>query len=126
LRLDPDAKVNGECYLLAAVVTPFPSLQKEPRIPAMTRATEVPVAPSVLEWAIDQSGFKPDDLARSIGVDTALLEAWLSGDKKPTLTEARQLAHKLHRPFSAHQVGMELTRWDSFPTDCWSCDCRDR
>jgi Zn-dependent peptidase ImmA (M78 family) len=58
------------------------------------------VAPSVLKWAIEQSGYKPDDLARSIGADASLLGQWLSGEQKPTLTEARQLASKLHRPFS--------------------------
>jgi Zn-dependent peptidase ImmA (M78 family)/transcriptional regulator with XRE-family HTH domain len=58
------------------------------------------VTPSVLRWAIEQSGYKTDDLAHAIGVQASALEAWASGDTKPTLTELRKLATKLHRPLA--------------------------
>jgi len=67
----------------------------------MGRATEVPVTPSVLRWAIEQSGYSTEDVAHAIGVDVASLEEWASGDSRPTLTHARKLASKLHRPFAA-------------------------
>ncbi len=67
----------------------------------MGRATEVPVTPSVLRWAIEESGYSTEDIAHAIGVRSALLEQWAAGDSKPTLTHARKLASKLHRPFAA-------------------------
>jgi Zn-dependent peptidase ImmA (M78 family)/transcriptional regulator with XRE-family HTH domain len=67
----------------------------------MGRATEVPVTPSVLRWAIEQSGYSSEDLAHAVGVDVSALEEWASGGSRPTLTYARKLASKLHRPFAA-------------------------
>jgi hypothetical protein len=61
----------------------------------MGRAIEVPVTPSVL-----QSGYEEDRLAHEIDVPLSLLRQWVSGDGKPTLTDARRLANKLHRPFA--------------------------
>lgn len=68
---------------------------------AMAHATEVPITPSVLGWAIDESGYSLEELALSAGVSLAELAEWLSGDSKPSLTQARKLAAKLHRPFAA-------------------------
>jgi Zn-dependent peptidase ImmA (M78 family) len=67
----------------------------------MGRAIQVPVTPSVLQWAIDESGYSPEDVALAAGADVALLERWVSGHSQPTLTQARKLASKLHRPFAA-------------------------
>lgn len=67
----------------------------------MGRPIEVPVTPSVLRWAIDESGYDPEHLAHELGVPVASLEQWASGDARPTLTHARKLASKLHRPFAA-------------------------
>lgn len=67
----------------------------------MGRATEVPVTPSVLRWAIEESGYDPEHIAHAVGVRLAVLEQWASGDSKPNLTHARKLASKLHRPFAA-------------------------
>ncbi len=67
----------------------------------MGRAIEVPVTPSVIRWAINESGYSVDEIARSLGVDSTLLNDWGSGESKPTLTQARKLAAKLHRPFAA-------------------------
>lgn len=67
----------------------------------MARSTEVPVTPSVLNWAIEQSGFSIEDIAHAVGVRPAVLQEWISGASKPGLTHARKLATKLHRPFAA-------------------------
>jgi Zn-dependent peptidase ImmA (M78 family) len=67
----------------------------------MSRATEIPVTPSVLRWAIDESGCSREDVARAIGVDLPVLDLWASGEGRPTLSHARKLASKLHRPFAA-------------------------
>lgn len=67
----------------------------------MRRATEVPVTPSVLRWAIEESGYDPEHIAHAVGVRLPVLEQWASGDRKPNLTHARKLASKLHRPFAA-------------------------
>jgi Zn-dependent peptidase ImmA (M78 family)/transcriptional regulator with XRE-family HTH domain len=67
----------------------------------MGRTTEVPVTPSVLRWAIEQSGFTVEDVAHAVNVRPSVLEQWVSGSVKPSLTQARRLASKLHRPFAA-------------------------
>ena len=67
----------------------------------MGRAVEVPVTPSVIRWAIDESGYSVDDLALGLGVNSATLNDWAAGVSRPTLTHARKLAAKLHRPFAA-------------------------
>jgi Zn-dependent peptidase ImmA (M78 family) len=67
----------------------------------MGRSIEVPVTPSVIRWAIDESGYSPDDLAYALGVGSTILDEWATGVSKPTLTHARKLAAKLHRPFAA-------------------------
>jgi Zn-dependent peptidase ImmA (M78 family) len=67
----------------------------------MTRATEVPITPSVLRWAIEESGYEPEQIARAVGVQIDLLRGWLSGESKPNLTFMRKLASKLHRPLAA-------------------------
>lgn len=67
----------------------------------MHRSTEVPITPSVLRWAIEESGYDLEHIAQAIGVRLAVLDKWASGDSKPSLTHARKLANKLHRPFAA-------------------------
>src|SRR6202167_1948820 len=67
----------------------------------MSRATEIPVTPSVLRWAFDESGCSMEDVARAVGVDPPVLDLWSSGEGRPTLSQARKLASKLHRPFAA-------------------------
>jgi Zn-dependent peptidase ImmA (M78 family) len=67
----------------------------------MGRATEIPITPSVLRWALDESGYSREDIAHAIGVNAPLLESWVSGQHRPRLGHARKLAEKLHRPFAA-------------------------
>ena len=42
-----------------------------------------------------------EDVARAVGVDPPVLDLWSSGEGRPTLSQARKLASKLHRPFAA-------------------------
>jgi Zn-dependent peptidase ImmA (M78 family)/DNA-binding XRE family transcriptional regulator len=67
----------------------------------MSRTVEVPITPSVLRWAIEESGYSPEELAQALGVGLRQLENWTSGESKPSLTHARKLAGKLHRPFAS-------------------------
>lgn len=67
----------------------------------MSRAVEVPVTPSVLRWAIDESGYELEQVAYVAGVNLSELERWLSGQARPTLTSARKIAQKLHRPLAS-------------------------
>ena len=67
----------------------------------MSRTTQVPVTPSVLRWAIKESGYEPEQVAHHVRVDPEILDEWASGKSKPTLTQARGLASKLHRSLAA-------------------------
>jgi Zn-dependent peptidase ImmA (M78 family)/DNA-binding XRE family transcriptional regulator len=67
----------------------------------MGRAIEVPVTLSVLHWAIEESGYDLEQIAHEINVPLATIAQWISGDSRPTLTHARKLANKLHRPLAA-------------------------
>ncbi|HUR20851.1 MAG TPA: ImmA/IrrE family metallo-endopeptidase [Vicinamibacterales bacterium] len=59
--------------------------------------TAVPITPSVLEWAIAESGYPPARVAESAGVDFETLSHWLAGTEQPGLTEMRRVAATLHR-----------------------------
>src|SRR5882672_8897370 len=63
----------------------------------MPRGTEVPITPSVLEWAIDESGYTEQALATALDVSLEALQSWIIGDARPNLTQFRKLATKLHR-----------------------------
>lgn len=67
----------------------------------MSRVTPVPITPSVLDWAISESGYSLKELAAEVGVSIETFEQWKSGNPKPTLTQARKLAAKLHRPLAS-------------------------
>ena len=64
----------------------------------MGRSIHVPVTPSVLQWALDESGPSADALAKRVDVDAAELKAWLRGSAQPSLTAFKKLAHALRRP----------------------------
>jgi Zn-dependent peptidase ImmA (M78 family)/transcriptional regulator with XRE-family HTH domain len=67
----------------------------------MGHSIEVPVTPSVVQWAIAESGYSVEEIAQTLGVPPPVLNEWLTGRSKPNLTAARKLASKLHRPFAA-------------------------
>ena len=57
-----------------------------------------PVNPEVLKWAVEESGYSPEDLAASLNVDTVTIESWLAGDSGPTQGQFTSLAKRLRRP----------------------------
>lgn len=67
----------------------------------MTRTNQVPITPSVLRWAILESGYDNRQLGAAIGVSDLQIEQWLQGESVPNLTQARKIANKLHRPLAA-------------------------
>lgn len=63
----------------------------------MSRSVEFPITPSVLKWAIDESGYTVPEVSEWIDGGTTTLLKWLDNDAKPTLAEVKLLARKLHR-----------------------------
>jgi Zn-dependent peptidase ImmA (M78 family) len=61
----------------------------------------VPITPSVLQWAIEQSGHSVERVADCLEVTADELRAWQKGPAQPTLTKLKKLAHILHRPAAA-------------------------
>jgi Zn-dependent peptidase ImmA (M78 family) len=61
------------------------------------KATMVPITPSVLTWAIEESAYSPEEVAAKVGVTPAELEAWQRGKGTPPLTKFRKLASVLKR-----------------------------
>lgn len=57
--------------------------------------TTVEVAPAVLAWAQERSSRSPDAYASKF----AAWEAWLAGEKKPTIKQLEELAKYAHVPF---------------------------
>lgn len=66
----------------------------------MARSTPIPITPEVLDWAIRTSGYAQSEIADGLGISTATLKAWLSGNEKPGLTPLRHLAAFLKRPLA--------------------------
>lgn len=62
-------------------------------------ATPTPNA-AVIAWAIRESGYAPERVAKRLGVPPAKLAAWEAGDRQPTLRQLERLAAFLRRPLS--------------------------
>lgn len=60
---------------------------------------EALITPEVLSWAIERSKLAPEDVAGRLGVKPDRLEAWVSGEAKPTFKQAQTLANVLRIPF---------------------------
>ena len=63
----------------------------------MPRTTLVPITPTVLSWAIEQSGYTRPEISERLKLDVADLRAWESGKSKPGLGAFRSLARILRR-----------------------------
>ncbi len=64
----------------------------------MARATHIPITPSVLRWAIDESGFSDPEFAAKIKVEPKVLADFLSGQAQPTKTQFRDVVDAVRRP----------------------------
>jgi len=62
----------------------------------MGKATVVPITPSVLTWAIRESGYSPEEVAAKAEIPLEELSAWKRGEPPP-LTKFRRLAGVLKR-----------------------------
>lgn len=54
---------------------------------------------AMLRWALERSGGNVESLASRMGVSEAKLEAWISGEERPTFNQARKAASILQIPF---------------------------
>ena len=61
--------------------------------------TEAFVTPDVLAWARSRRGLGSSELAAKLSVRTDAIDAWESGDRRPTFRQARRLAQILRVPF---------------------------
>ena len=60
--------------------------------------TYVPLTPEVLNWAMEQSGVDPAELAEGAKTDPDRILGWLSGEEQPTKTEFKAVVRVLRRP----------------------------
>lgn len=63
----------------------------------MSRATLVPITPSVLVWAMGESGYTLESLAHDLKIPSGTLRGWLDEREQPSLTEFRKLVSLLKR-----------------------------
>jgi len=61
-------------------------------------ARYVPINPGVLEWALHEAGSGPERLSDRLRVDRSIVDAWLSGASRPSVTQFRRIAATLRRP----------------------------
>lgn len=64
------------------------------------QAKLVPATPSVIAWAIRESGFSLNALATLLNLPEQLIDSWTKG-KRPEVTQLQAFAAAVHRPFSA-------------------------
>ena len=57
--------------------------------------------PQVIAWAIKTSGWKNEELAKSLKTSENTLKKWLSGESKPTINQLKALSNKTKRPLAA-------------------------
>ena len=58
----------------------------------------IPVTPTLLSWAREESGYTVERVARRLGVKPERVSAWEAGERQPTFRQAENLARFLHRP----------------------------
>lgn len=63
----------------------------------MSARVEVPITKEVLSWALAESGLSAAEVAEAAHVDDFEFQKWLSGEGRPSTTELRAVADKLHR-----------------------------
>lgn len=66
----------------------------------MTTANLAPVNRHILAWARAEGGWLLEQVAKGLQVKPERVEAWESGERKPTFRQAENLARFFHRPLS--------------------------
>lgn len=62
---------------------------------------DIEVKPTLLKWAIENSGWTKNDISKKLKINIDVLEEWLNGTKKPPLRKLENLAQILKRPLAA-------------------------
>jgi Zn-dependent peptidase ImmA (M78 family)/DNA-binding XRE family transcriptional regulator len=57
--------------------------------------------PAVLRWARENAGYDVHRMAQLMGKGPETIEAWETGEARPTIRQLRKFAHKVHRPLAA-------------------------
>ena len=58
----------------------------------LRRKTEALVEPDVLRWARETAGLSPEEAAHSLQVKDKRIQAWESGQKRPSMPQLRKMA----------------------------------
>jgi Zn-dependent peptidase ImmA (M78 family) len=66
----------------------------------MPTSETLPVNPSLLLWAREESGYALERVAKRLQVKQERVEAWEKGERQPTFRQIEELAKFLHRPLS--------------------------
>ena len=66
----------------------------------MSGQPAVPINPSLLAWAREESGYEIDRVAKRLSVKEERVAAWEKGERQPTMRQVELLAHFFHRPLS--------------------------
>ena len=77
---------------------------------------EVNVKPSVLQWLRESAGLRIEDVARRLGTSESAVQAWESGDRRPTLRTLEELSVFLRRPLAAFLLPQRPSE-PALPTD---------
>lgn len=67
-----------------------------PRKPSL----EVEVEPSILAWALNNSGWDKKELLEKAEISESSFDEWLAKSRKPTVKQLEKLAHYLKRPLA--------------------------
>lgn len=57
-----------------------------------------PVTPSVVGWAIDESGYATGEIAAHLKIAPETVQAWRDGGELPTVGQLTRLSRRVHRP----------------------------
>lgn len=66
----------------------------------MASSQTLPVNPTVLAWAREESGYPSDRVAKRLSVKEERVLAWEQGKRQPTIRQVERLAQLFHRPLS--------------------------
>ncbi len=64
----------------------------------MTTTAMPTVNPSVIAWALNDSGYEPERVAKRLSVSPERVRAWAAGALKPTIRQVQNLAAFVRRP----------------------------
>jgi transcriptional regulator with XRE-family HTH domain len=82
----------------------------------MTTRIEASANPAVLTWARRTSGLEVDDAARKAHVKPERVEAWETGQSRPTINQLRRLADIYRRPLAVFFLA-EPPKEEPLPSD---------